>query len=845
MKVLIVFILVLASSISAEKLVVADFTKGMNKGLSSTIAGDGYSSELINFDFDPVGALTPRLGFEYLGYGADTSERPITALLGYNKLGDNQLLGIRRHDSILGIIDTIPGNWVDRLVVFKSDGTDSTFNQWYTANENIQFTLPPTTPAKGVHWLGNLFIASEFSEMFYYNGNQIVPVRPLGPGQLQAQSINGFGVLTGVYQYRYNYYDVTNDSNTNFSLPTWPVGVTKGRVYLHGFKQNIADSINYDKIRIWRDDLSDTLGYFLMGEIAYNDTDWTNFTNGFTTEPPYPWGYASRCYWKFTDCQPDIDSTFLSASKYPPGAPLLTVSDFVNNYYTVGDLDTSHSPICNTLEYSIVFVDSAGRWSWGSPTFCLRIPLRTDGIIDSLKVALTNIPIPKEPHSIIKKYLLRRHGRDYVAVDSVNWDPHEDDGFYLIDTLDVDSTTFTDSIRIDSAVNGRPKFCSCSEALSDSTGTDLRKLTCYAGYEPHLYDCRDKNLLAIQPSDIVIHKNRMFAIGDPLNRNTLYYSEFYNPTSWPFDKSLLFQSGLGDWFVKLHVLGEDLIMFRQNSIQRLSGVSFFQFRATSLSGAVGATSARSVAGNEAEVYFAHTTGIFKIVPGSVPQKISMSISNLWDSLTTAQVKEAVGAMKDGEYWLSYPDVDSIRNKTLIYHPLYNYWRTYDYPFDNLIQYSVEASRYDFDPNVYIMSSNDSIFEFSDTTFVGTDATGLIVSTWKSKPLFEGPGRTKVNYIDIEGWGPTPDSIRLLTYQNTTIPVLVPPYTGDTVGGSVVPDWTNNPQLQTRIVVDAILKDVVFELVFYTSGTTAVDKGDRRFRLKTIEIDHTPWDGGKL
>ncbi len=656
-----------------------------------------------------------------------------------------------------------------------------------------------------------LAIAATNSEMVLFDGAKAFPARPLGPGQPRAVVINGGGPLTGRMKYKYCYFEDGTNDTSNYSSPSWEVNVFQGYVYVWGFTPSVESGI--DSILLYRS--TDDGNYEFVGNLNNSDESYcldsidTDSTNTFV----YPSGPDGHCV-----CH--HDST-CGTRLMPPGAPTAAVDSCVTDGYGAG-LNSSIATTCAKATYSIVYVDSAGRQTYMSPGACIAI---NENENFRQKVTLSNIPVPTSP-MIVKKYLLKCVAENitfYVGSKSPNGN------VFILDTLDVATTTYTDSIRYDTLIKRFPVFCqypydyiSGDITVKDSTDlywewTETPESTCY-----------DDSTIAFQPTDVVAHGSRFYAIGNWNNPNGLYYSEFGRMTTWPYDKFINLASGDGDWLVRLLVVGDNLMLLRQNSIYALSGFSFYQYSLTRLISGVGLSAPRGLAVGRNNVLLFHKSGIYQFsdIAGGPANALSAGIKNSIDSIGNKYQRVWGGVIGD-EYWFSMPMVDSLNDKTYIYSTTPKpHWKSYDFGVDDAIRYDYDTNATDFSPNRYILSvDNDSLWRWDYSATDTLDGAAKITAVMQTKYFFEGPEREKVVYVDLIGSG-SADSMLLWFYDDYNDRQII-----DTM--TVYPDFTVNER--QRFVVNRMFTS--FSLKIQDFGT-----GD--YNLKGIVIGYLPWDTGR-
>ncbi|GAG87684.1 unnamed protein product, partial [marine sediment metagenome] len=224
------------------------------------------------------------------------------------------------------------------------------------------------------------------------------------------------------------------------------------------------------------------------------------------------------------------------------------------------------------VAYTVVMVDSAGRYSYMSPPTIKNLGYGgASNEIDTLMFysQITNIPVPlaRDSLSITNKILLRMHiDPNYRLADTagLNMGDHNFikgftyiEGrigkFFPVTELGPYVTTYTDSVPFDFYAgthygNKYLEYCSVDmELQKDSAGCNWDSAGCcpyseyhYRYYYEFDYDtttigailgyCDDDSAIEFQPQTITLHQSRLFSVGNPWSRNSLYFSAFGEPT---------------------------------------------------------------------------------------------------------------------------------------------------------------------------------------------------------------------------------------------------------------------------------------------------------------------------
>lgn len=357
--------------------------------------------------------------------------------------------------------------------------------------------------------------------------------------------------------------------------------------------------------------------------------------------------------------------------------------------------------------------------------------------------------------------------------------------------------------------------------------------------------CED-SILSFQPMSAVVHGGRVYAVGDPVNPNRLYFSTYDKPTNWPCSSYLNIPVSNPDWFVDLLSLEDRLILFRQNSVLHLQGYSYYQYSIDELIANVGLTAPRSVARVGNTIYFYHSTGVYTLSAygGVSDQPISFPIQKSLDSFMVNQ-QRAVGTGIAGDYWLSI-DYAGGNQSTYIFSQMpAPHWKSYDFGLHAVVQFDPDTIAGNFNPNHWLIAlvtnfsgtdrsvmynwRRDELsgsFENTDTIDVGLGVTGVenfpIIATYQSKQFFEGRERERIYWVDIIGEGTC--STITFTFLDEGVPF-------DTV--AYLPDFTDG--IRDRIMVDHIVTDFAVRWQ---------ENGYGQYTIKGYEIGWITWDRGR-
>lgn len=827
--ILFLFIFV-AVAFGQQPIEITDFSGGLVRLMDPYDMPDNAAREYTNVSIKSVGGLSARDGYVRMVRAPQvfriiaSEPRDITELSANYRLNHKSLVYHRGSDTLIG-----PGgveHYTHGYYILKGGDSDTLKYHWVATD--MLGTLGPNNNIQSTFWLNNLFLARDQTPMLVYDGEKMYPAAPVGPGEPIPTAVDSVGDLTGCFRYVY-VYSTQNDGGiqTETSPESRTVCVTDGKIYLRNIWRQLSPkttdialncylidtccSDSFPYIKIYRKDMLDPDAHY--GKVtwinSYDSQAWDNTQaiSGFDTLPsPGTIG-------------PVVDSADTNNFVFPnyscwraPGSPVVRLFQ----RHGVGGQGVCYGGLSDTIganvAYAIAHVDSAGRWSRISG-FTNRTTYNKADSTDTVwahifyiyepdgtcVLNLDSWDQPPQYQNVVKKLLITKRERWVNNADSL-----AETLYFVLDTLDPGDVIY-DSDTIIPGI--------------DSDNRDIQALE--AGGFPQWYP--DDSLLGFDPSDMIIRGSRTWVIGDGTNLNRIYYSSFGRPTTFPNDHYIDIESNTGDWLIRIWPITESIILFRNNSIVRLSGLDFFSFRVDEVSRNVGLTAVNSLAGDESIVFFAHESGIYA-TSGGKPQRISLNIQTLWDSLSVDDVRWSVGRLVDREYWLSIPN-----NYTLVFNSDLQQWRKYDFIFDDLIQFDYDSGGHNFTYG-YFFVRNDTAFELTDT--VGTDHGSAVVVEWQSKTYFAEEGRVRVNYIDFEGQGGC-DSISVYGYLDNGATLAVKTLTDVNwfgQGGS-----RRDYARDNRITFKEVVNTFSFKIEVYGPSN--------KWLLNKMTLNYTQWDEG--
>lgn len=790
----ILIILVTTAGAQVQEFEVLDFSGGLAPGLANSLMQPNQAIDLSNYMVTQFGSLKRRPGMS-VHYPDAQSDSDLDAVIPFHGPKGKSVL-LRR----LQTTRYSPDSAFVSLIQLCNDAqevcTATVYAPMYYSdrNPNLPFNWTATTIND------RLVIASTKSELILWDGDSLMPARAVAPGQLSVMAMDGAGDVNGKYTYKYwcNHIDLTPDDTSLLSPPSWEVSVHNGKVlivippreeagceYHHIFRKKDTWDLYLEVDSIAT---SATENYYID---SLSDDDIAG------TESTHLWG-------------DDLGGQFGHLPDYtkPPGGIDIDSTGGVASIFDGCGTCDSIGQIF--LGYSLVFVDSAGRESYHTvPSFYVA---NTGSSADSCSIdwslALTNIPTNAYAN-ITAKYVLRRWHADFHG-PAENFDSIQQ-RWWLVDTLDDTTTTWTDTMNY---LNNGVLWCEETEENSSSTLSPEN-------------GCYDDSTIVFQPTSLVFHGSRAYAIGNWHHPNYLYYSEFGRPTTWGPDRFLSMPSQQGDWLVHLLTLStNNLIMFRQNSVMGLQGTTWFQYSVDQVKAGVGLTARGTLVRDNSNIFFAHISGMY--VLGN-PVAISEAIQPIVDSVGD-KMQRSVAAMVGQELWWSVAVVAEKNDRTLVFSPRPKaHWTQYSFGLESIALHDYDTTQVDYVAERYLLSTDlDSLWRWNYNNTDSLDGADTIIAEYQSPYFFEGGGRDHILWIDILGTGEI-DSLMLTFYRNY----------GETKPGvpfdSLVlrPDFSDAKR--DRAIVGAICENFSLRIRDYGMGD---------YTLKGFKIGYIPWDGGK-
>lgn len=218
----------------------------------------------------------------------------------------------------------------------------------------------------------------------------------------------------------------------------------------------------------------------------------------------------------------------------------------------------------------------------------------------------------------------------------------------------------------------------------------------------------------------VVYKERVYVAGVAPNFSTLYWSDIGNPEAWNPNSNLDLNANDGDQITALAVLGDSLLVFKENSIWELqvdqqNVISFKRLFAQS----IGTTSARSIANIHNVLYFYDRNGVWAIFQ-KYPELISAKVQPFINAITNPY--NVVSWAWKNKYYLYVGDIQyqdrNFKNVVLVYDTVYNQWtfRT----FAHKILTATDFIKADNTKTLYMGDNQNNVWEFDKGYQHGTE-----------------------------------------------------------------------------------------------------------------------------
>lgn len=164
---------------------------------------------------------------------------------------------------------------------------------------------------------------------------------------------------------------------------------------------------------------------------------------------------------------------------------------------------------------------------------------------------------------------------------------------------------------------------------------------------------------------VTFHKNRLFVSGVLASPNIVYYCDTEDPTSWTVGSNFLpVRSNDGDEVTGLLTIGDDIAIYKKNSIWLLAGNSSANFFLAERASSVGCIAPKSLTSYNGVHFFLSSGGVY-VFDRARAVKISGKVDPQINSIPSTAVSSAVGIVYKERYWLSYTASGSTENDTIL------------------------------------------------------------------------------------------------------------------------------------------------------------------------------------
>lgn len=165
---------------------------------------------------------------------------------------------------------------------------------------------------------------------------------------------------------------------------------------------------------------------------------------------------------------------------------------------------------------------------------------------------------------------------------------------------------------------------------------------------------------------VVFRKDRLYVAGVDANPNILYYCETGDPTTWNTGSNFIqIRSNDGDKITGILPLGDNLVIYKNNSVWLLAGTSDSDFFLTQVSQNIGCMAPKTLIGDKQLHYFLHRMGVYAF-NGADTVKISSKIDPTVNTSPTHLVN-AAATLYNERYWLSFTESGQTENlKVLVF-----------------------------------------------------------------------------------------------------------------------------------------------------------------------------------
>ncbi len=173
-------------------------------------------------------------------------------------------------------------------------------------------------------------------------------------------------------------------------------------------------------------------------------------------------------------------------------------------------------------------------------------------------------------------------------------------------------------------------------------------------------------------SRMALHYERVWGVGDPDKPNTVYYSAYGSPEIWSGEDTgeLSITTYDGDRFVNVATVFDDVLLYRQKSIFRISGTSPENYSLKQIESPTGACGPNAAASNGKYSFFVGEDGIYQY-DGTSAQKICNDVLNLFfnERVNKSRLYFCCAALNDNKLFVSLAADDSQNNNCILEYDL--------------------------------------------------------------------------------------------------------------------------------------------------------------------------------
>lgn len=735
-------LLVLAPDLFSQGILykeVNNFNGGLVNSLDNALMRDNQLSIFVNYDLDKNGDLVRRNG-RTLHYIDPHSGHPMIALFPFYRGNSKSLLTIRK-------LDAYYGDDRDSLYVLTicDDAEETCTTVVYSSYMPFDRFVPARFNVTRTTMNQGLVIAATQSEAIVFDSLRAIPFRPLTEQQPKAVPMSGDGNVDGTFRYKYSF---RGTFLSNMSAPSWPVNVVFGKIVVFNIGP-VLDSITNPKAYLYREkngdqhwELLDSVVLWETKPVTYLDVLAETVDADTTINR---WGDNAR-------------NRPAGLRPLAPGELIVSLDTTVVSGYGMGPEDTCKNfQTCTSfVAYAMLYIDTLNSVSLMTPPSYTQID---SGLADALldwqyKATIKGFAAPVDM-IVDSAWLLRtyHHGITGVAVhtDIFEGDWHR----HLLVDLALDS--IVDSLLADTLRDDL--FCAGFTTTQEFAYGEEPESTCYIG----------NDVIEFQPTAIVEHGFKLWAIDDGNMPNTVSFSNAGTVVKWSLLKSITIPSRDGDWINNLMSLGTNtLLATRQNSVLNFSGHSFFQFIISQKIRNVGLTAPRSLSQSRGRGTILYHDGLYRFSLDATvsPEPMTELIKNSIDSADSNIHRGFVGFVDD-ELWLSLPIGTDYNSHTYIYdqYPV-PHWKSYDFGVKDLVPFEFNSTYRAFQTGGWLfIADNDTIYRWNekDTAFDG-GGKDTIVARLQTKYFFDDYNREQIFFVDIFGEG-TGDSLWVILNQD--------------------------------------------------------------------------------